>query len=81
MRFSRLYERTAEFRSRCKAFDFAIVAHAVIDIALETRAKLQAMKKALMKKILMKRPAMPAPVQLALELVRVIHRPRLRIAA
>ena len=60
MRFSRLYEQTAEFRSRCKAFDFADVAQAVVDIALATRAKLSAMKKALMKKIIMKRPSAPA---------------------
>lgn len=46
MRFSRLYEQTAEFRSRCKAFDFAVVAHAVLDIAIATKAKLLAMKKA-----------------------------------
>ena len=45
MRFSRLYEQTAEFRSRCKGFDFAVVAHAVLDIAVETKKKLLAMKK------------------------------------
>lgn len=37
MRFSRLYQQTAEFRSRCKAFDFAAVAQAVVDIALSVR--------------------------------------------
>lgn len=40
MRFSRLYERTAEFRRRCLAFDFAVVAHAVVDAALAVRKTL-----------------------------------------
>ena len=39
-RFSRLYERTAEFRSRNLAFDFAVIAQTVVDIALETRKSL-----------------------------------------
>lgn len=80
MRFSRLYERTAEFRSRCLAFDFAVVAHAVVDIALETRAKLQAMKKALMKKIIMKRPEPKKPHQLVLELDSIADIPLFRHA-
>lgn len=37
MKFSRLYERTAEFRSRCMAFDFAVVAHAVMDAAIAAK--------------------------------------------
>lgn len=37
MRFSRLYEQTAEFRARCLAFDFAIVAHAVIDVIVAVK--------------------------------------------
>ena len=41
MRFSRLYEQTAEFRSRCKAFDFAAVAQAVVEIALEARKSMK----------------------------------------
>ena len=40
MRFSRLYEQTAEFRARCKAFDFAIVAHAVLDIVVAGKKEL-----------------------------------------
>jgi len=42
MRFSRLYEQTTEFRSRCMAFDFAVIAQTVVEIALETRKKLAA---------------------------------------
>ena len=34
MKFSRLYEKTAEFRSRCLAFDFAVVGHAVMDATI-----------------------------------------------
>lgn len=37
MKFSRLYEQTAEFRSRCMAFDFAVVAHAVMDAAIAAK--------------------------------------------
>lgn len=40
MKFSRLYEQTAEFRSRCKAFDFAAAAQAVVEIALTVRKSL-----------------------------------------
>lgn len=41
-KFSRLYEQTAEFRSRCKAFDFAIVAHAVLDVVVAAKKKMLA---------------------------------------
>ena len=80
MRFSRRYERSAEFRSRCLTFDFAAVAHAVVDIALATRAKLLAMKKALIKKIIMKRPAAPAPIQMVLELLSIKPKPQTTLA-
>lgn len=43
MRFSRLYEQTAEFRSRCKAFDFAAAAQAVVDAVMKVRKIFPAM--------------------------------------
>lgn len=40
MRFSRRYEQTEEFRSRCPGLDFSAVAHAVVEIALSVRKTL-----------------------------------------
>lgn len=75
MRMSRLYERTAEFRSRCMAFDFAVVAQAVVDIALETR-------KALTRWLKSVRPVVKStfrkPHQLILELNGIAQIPRFR---
>lgn len=71
MRFSRLYEQTAEFRARCKAFDFAAVAHAVLDVAIATKNALGAMVKGFRKSLHSWEPAKPAakkPHQLVLEL-------------
>jgi len=74
MRLNRLYERTAEFRSRCKAFDFAVVAQTVVDIALETRAALLKWKKAFMKNFRMPRFE-KKPHQLVLELDAIAQMP------
>lgn len=71
MRFSRLYEQTAEFRARCKAFDFAAVAHAVLDVAIATKKALGAMLKGFRSDLHSWRvqPAAPQkPHQLVLEL-------------
>lgn len=79
MRFSRLYEQTAEFRSRCKAFDFAVVAHAVLDIAIATKAKLLAMKKATLERFFGKKvkATEKRPHQLVLELDSIAQIPLL----
>ena len=69
--FSRLYEQTAEFRARCKAFDFAAVAHAVLDVALATKKALGGMLKGFVKGLRAWEPAKPTakkPRQLVLEL-------------
>lgn len=71
MRFSRLYEQTAEFRARCKAFDFAAVAHAVLDVAIATKKALGGMLNGFVKGLRSWAPAKPAakkPRQLVLEL-------------
>lgn len=71
-RFSRLYEQTAEFRARCKAFDFAIVAHAVLDVIVAAKKKLTAWWNR-------ERPHAPAKVmkchQLVLELDDIAQMP------
>lgn len=81
MRFSRLYEQTAEFRSRCKAFDFAVVAHAVLDIAIATKAKLLAMKKATLERFFGKKVKgnREEPHQLVLELDSIAQLPLFKV--
>lgn len=66
MRFSRLYEQTAEFRRRCKAFDFAAVAQAVVEIALEARKALKGWWNAVRPKV--ETVKVRKPHQLVLEL-------------
>lgn len=56
---------TAEFKSRCKAFDFAVVAHAVLEIALEAKKKMAEWWKANRPRFT---PQIKKPHQLVLEL-------------
>lgn len=65
-RFSRAYQYTAEFEARQSGFDFAVVARAVLEIAVDAKAKLKAMAKSFIKAL---RPALRVskPVQLVLE--------------
>lgn len=79
-RFSRLYEQTAEFRERCKAFDFAVVAHAVLDVAIATKKALGGMLKDFVKGLRAWEPAKPTaktPRQLVLELDAIAKMPLL----
>lgn len=64
------------------AFDFAVVAHAVLDIAVETKKKLMAMKKVTLLAIFGKRekPAVKKPHQLVLELDAIAQIPLFRTA-
>lgn len=80
-RFSRLYEQTAEFRARCKAFDFAAVAHAVLDVAIATKKKLAEMMKAFRESLTswQPKPTQPRrPQQLVLELNGITQMPLFR---
>jgi len=80
-RFSRLYEQTAEFRARCKAFDFAVVVHAVLDVAIATKKKLAEMIKAFRENMASwrTRPTEPRkPHQLVLELNGIAQVPLFR---
>lgn len=65
-RFSRLYEQTAEFRDRCLAFDFAIIAHAVLDVALHVKKSLSGWWNKVRPKV--QKPQSRRPHQLVLEL-------------
>ena len=75
MRFSRLYEQTAEFRARCKSFDFAVVAQTVIEIALSVRRKLNAWWANTKPKD--PKPPIKKPHQLVLALDAIAHMPLL----
>lgn len=80
-RFSRMYEQTAEFRARCKAFDFAAVAHAVLDVAIATKKALAEMMKAFRENLTSWRaqPNPPRkPHQLVLELNGIAQVPLFR---
>lgn len=61
-RFSRTYQYTAEFEARQSGFDFAVVARAVLEIAVEAKAKLKAMAKSFIK-ALRPAPLLEKPVQ------------------
>lgn len=77
-RFSRLYEQTAEFRARCKAFDFAVVAHAVLNVAIATKKKLGTMFKGFVRTLRAWEPTRPAARkqhQLVLELNGIAQMP------
>lgn len=73
MRFSRLYEQTAEFRARCKAFDFAVVAQTVIEIALSVRRRLNDWWNS--EKPKAQKPSIKKPHQLVLELNGIAQMP------
>lgn len=75
MRFSRAYETTEEFKKRQSGFDFAVVARAVLEIAVETKKRLATMAKTLLKGFRMPRPAERKPHQLVLELDSIAHIP------
>lgn len=78
MRFSRLYERTEEFRSRCKAFDFAVVGQTVVDVALSVRKSLSGFASSFLKGFRMPRPTPKKPHQLVLELNGLAQLPMFR---
>ena len=65
MRINRRYEQSEEFRGRQARFDFAEVAHAVIDIALYVREQGRAMLKKMFPAV---RSVLVKPQQLILNL-------------
>jgi len=78
MRFSRAYEMTEEFQKRQRGFDFAVVARAVLEIAVETKKRLATMAKTLLKGFRMPRRAERKPYQLVLELDSIAQIPMFR---
>lgn len=77
MRMSRAYQMPKEFRERQGAFDFATVALAVLDMAIETKKRLTEMAKAFSKGLKAWRPAetVKKARQLVLELDSIAQIP------
>lgn len=71
---------TKEFRNRQGAFDFATVALAVLDIAIETKKKLRSMLQSFKTTLHSWNPAARKPHQLVLELDGLAQIPLFRVA-
>ncbi|MDR1994043.1 hypothetical protein [Azonexus sp.] len=65
-RFSRAYQHTAEFEARQMGFDFAEVARAVLQIVVDTKARLAAVARDFIRTLRPDKPAEKKPKQLVM---------------